>query len=143
MNTDLHTAARMAEHAREFVFPLYRKVDGKAEIHEVVRVSSVGLVPDGRWMAEMGPFYCMADSPDEWVAFAHSLDSDDTLDRNVAERIRWEAFLKEAPSLPWTRPSTRPWPSSAGLRRSGRPPRAQEAAPAHLHGPEVIRQEGL
>jgi hypothetical protein len=92
---DLRTARERAAHATEFVFPVYRTVDGEQKVQWLVQVSTLGKLPDGRWVAKWGPFYCMADSPDKWVAFSPSYGPD-CLDRSMEEHTQWEAFLKVA-----------------------------------------------
>lgn len=93
---ELHTARVWAAQASEFVFPLYRTVDGQREVFEVIKVASLGLVPDGRWTAQHGPFHCMAERPDEWVAYACNFEELGNQKRDQEEGRRWKAFLAEA-----------------------------------------------
>jgi hypothetical protein len=95
-NHDLRTARDRAAHASEFVFPTYRTEAGKQILDEVIKVTTPGQLPDGRWTAEHGPFYCMADTPDEWVAFAPDSNPLSRLSTDAEERLQWETFLKEA-----------------------------------------------
>jgi hypothetical protein len=94
---DLRTARDRAAHASQFVFPLYRVVGTKQVVQDVIKVTAMGHLPDGRWMAEHGPFYCMADAPDEWVGFAPDPNPLNRLSTDAEERLhQWKAFLKEA-----------------------------------------------
>jgi len=95
-NHDLRTARDRAGHASEFVFPLYHLVEGEQVLQDVIKVSAMGEIPDGRWRAQHGPFYCMADAPDEWVAWAPD-DPEAKDPASVAKDWReWEGFMKEA-----------------------------------------------
>jgi hypothetical protein len=72
MHPDVRLAREYAAHATEFAFPVYRTVNGQQELHDVITVSSMAQVPDGRWQVVHGPFFCMAGNTDDWIAFVNS-----------------------------------------------------------------------
>lgn len=94
---DLRTARDRAAHASEFVFPVYRTVDGELELdNPLITVTTRGPVPDGRWTVEHGPFYCMADRTEDWIAFAPDFEDPGNYERTKESRRQWEAFLDKA-----------------------------------------------
>lgn len=85
---DLLVAMNHAAYATEFDFPLYRDVNGVKVVCETITVSTVGQTQDGRWQAQHGPAYCMADSPEDWIIL--DLGDDAALDPE------WDAFMTKA-----------------------------------------------
>ena len=67
---DLKTVRDYVGSVTGFSFPVYKTEEGSPELWDVVMVSSYAQVPDGRWTASHGPFWCLANSPGDWVAYS-------------------------------------------------------------------------
>lgn len=94
---DLRTARDRSAHASRFVFPLFRNVwEGGQALAEVISVTTRGELPDGRWLVEHGPSFCMAAKPEDWIVFAPDLSDIGNYEKTKEERRRWEEFLNEA-----------------------------------------------